>query len=115
MDLGCLEKHNFSTALLENSRKHHGIAVNSHKAHHSGLFPDWLSLPIAVLNGFKVVIFAATTKLVVTVIRFYFVVKIFSYKENVRKYFMQISFYNEKFSFVGWLPATHKHFPNCYS
>ena len=32
MDLGCLEKHNFSTALLANSRKHHGIAVNSHKA-----------------------------------------------------------------------------------
>ena len=32
VDLGCLEKHNFSTALLENSRKHHGIAVNSHKA-----------------------------------------------------------------------------------
>ena len=32
MDVGCLEKHNLSTALLENSRKHHGIAVNSHKA-----------------------------------------------------------------------------------
>ena len=32
MDIGCLEKHNLSTALLENSRKHHGIAVNSHKA-----------------------------------------------------------------------------------
>ena len=35
VDLGCLEKHNFSTALLENSRKHHGIAwfsVNSQKA-----------------------------------------------------------------------------------
>ena len=33
--LGCLEKHNFSSALLENSREHHGIAwfsVNSHKA-----------------------------------------------------------------------------------
>ena len=35
MDLGCLEKYKFSTALLENSRKHHGIAwfsVNSHNA-----------------------------------------------------------------------------------
>ena len=31
MDIGCLEKHNLSTALLENSRKLHGIAVNSHK------------------------------------------------------------------------------------
>ena len=31
MDLGCLEEHIFSTARLENSRKHHGIAVNSHK------------------------------------------------------------------------------------
>ena len=33
MDLGCIEKHNFSTALLENIRKHHGIvwfSVNSH-------------------------------------------------------------------------------------
>ena len=27
-----LEKHKFSTALLENSRKHHGIAINPHKA-----------------------------------------------------------------------------------
>ena len=35
VDLGGLEKHNFSTALLENSRKRHGMAwfsVNSHKA-----------------------------------------------------------------------------------
>ena len=35
VDLGWLEKHNFSTTLLENSRKHHGVAwffVNSHKA-----------------------------------------------------------------------------------
>ena len=35
MGLGCLEKHNFSTALLENSRNHHGIewfSVNSQKA-----------------------------------------------------------------------------------
>ena len=32
MDIGCLQKHNLSTALLENSRKHHGIAINSHKA-----------------------------------------------------------------------------------
>ena len=63
MDIGCLEKHNLSTALLENSRKHHGIAVNSHKASPLGPFPDWLSSPIAVLNGFKV---TATTKLVVT-------------------------------------------------
>ena len=33
VDLGCLEKHIFSSALLENSRKHHGIAINSHKAY----------------------------------------------------------------------------------
>ena len=35
VDLGGLEKHNFSTALLENSRKRHSMAwfsVNSHKA-----------------------------------------------------------------------------------
>ena len=35
VDLGCLEKHNFSTTLLENSRQHHGVAwffVNSYKA-----------------------------------------------------------------------------------
>ena len=44
MDLGCLEKHNFSTALLENSRKHHGIAVNSHKA-----------LPLGPVSGLAVV------------------------------------------------------------
>ena len=30
--LGCLEKHNFSSALLENSKEHHGIAWFSHKA-----------------------------------------------------------------------------------
>ena len=33
--LRCLEKHNFSSAQMENSREHHGIAwfsVNSHKA-----------------------------------------------------------------------------------
>ena len=28
MDLGCLEKHIFATALLENSRKHHSIAFS---------------------------------------------------------------------------------------
>ena len=33
-----------------------------------------------------------------TVIRFFFVVKIFSYRENVRKIFTRILFYNEKFS-----------------
>ena len=51
VDLGCLEKHNFSTALLQNSRNHHGIkqfSVNSQKAScflllHLGSFPDWLS------------------------------------------------------------------------
>ena len=35
VDLECLEKHNLLTALLENSRNHHGIAcfsINSHKA-----------------------------------------------------------------------------------
>ena len=33
-----------------------------------------------------------------TVIRFFFAVKIFSYRENVRKFFTRILFYNEKFS-----------------
>ena len=33
-----------------------------------------------------------------TVIRFFFVVKIFSYRANVRKFFTRILFYNEKFS-----------------
>ena len=33
-----------------------------------------------------------------TVIRFFFVVKIFSYRENVRKFFTQILFYKEIFS-----------------
>ena len=35
VDLGGLEKHNFSTVLLENSRKRHSMvrfSVNSHKA-----------------------------------------------------------------------------------
>ena len=43
-----------------------------------------------------------------TVIRFYFVVKIFSYKENVRKYFTRILFYNKHFSVsVGSLLHTN--------
>ena len=50
------------TALLENSRKHHGIAVNSHKASPLGPILDCLSSPISLLNDSKV---AATTKLVV--------------------------------------------------
>ena len=33
-----------------------------------------------------------------TVIRFFFVVKIFSYRENVRNFFTRILFYNETFS-----------------
>ena len=40
VDLRCLEKHNISTVLLENSRKHHSIlwfSVNSHKAFPLGL------------------------------------------------------------------------------
>ena len=45
MDIGCLEKHNLSTALLENGRKHHGIAVNSHKA----------SAPLGPVSGLAVV------------------------------------------------------------
>ena len=44
MDLGCLEKHNLSTALLENSRKHYGIAVNSHK-----------DLPLRPISGLTVI------------------------------------------------------------
>ena len=35
VDLGCLEKQNFSIELLENSRKHHAIvwlSLNPHKA-----------------------------------------------------------------------------------
>ena len=67
VDLGCLEKHNFSTVLLENSRKHHSIAVNSHKAL---LFGPVSRLAVVAhcsvdCDSFKVVIFAATTKLVV--------------------------------------------------
>ena len=61
MDLGCLEKHNLSMALLENSRKHYGIAVNSHKA-----------LPLGPISGLTVIthhsverFIAATTTLVV--------------------------------------------------
>ena len=70
MDLECLEKHNLLTALLENSRNHHGIAcfsIYSHKAFPLGLI-SWTGYhrPMAGLNGFKVVIFAATTKLIVT-------------------------------------------------
>ena len=40
VDLEFLEKHNLLTALLENSRNHHGIAcfsINSHKASPLGL------------------------------------------------------------------------------
>ena len=40
VDLECLEKHNLLTALVENSRNHHGIAcfsINSHKASPLGL------------------------------------------------------------------------------
>ena len=47
VDLGGLEKHNFSTVLLENSRKHHGMVwffVNSHKA-----FPLGLVFGLAVI------------------------------------------------------------------
>ena len=51
-------------------------------------------------------------RLKITVIRFYFIVKISSYKENVWKYFTQIILW-WKFFHIGWLPATHKHFPNC--
>ena len=64
MDLGCLEKQFFNSAVGKQQKASRHIAVNS--LCHSGPFPDWLSSPIAVLNGFKVVIFAATTKLVVT-------------------------------------------------
>jgi len=72
VDLGCLEKHNFSTALLQNSRNHHSIkqfSVNSQKA---SCFSTWVRFRtgccrlMAVLNSFKVVIFATTTKLIVT-------------------------------------------------
>ena len=42
---GCLEKHKFSTALLENSRNHHNMvwfSIHSYKASPSSLFVDWL-------------------------------------------------------------------------
>ena len=45
MDLGGLEEHNFSTVMLENSRKGHGMAwlsINSHKASTLGPISDWL-------------------------------------------------------------------------
>ena len=65
VDLGGLEKHDFSTALLENSTRHSiaWFSINSHKA--SPLGPIF-RLTIAVLNGFKVVIFVAMTKMIVT-------------------------------------------------
>ena len=37
-------------------------------------------------------------KITDTVIRFFFVVKIFSYRENVQNFFTRILFYNETFS-----------------
>ena len=58
VDLWDLEKHSFSTALLENSRK----------CHETVLFPlgPFSDCPIAVLNSFKVELFVATLKLIVT-------------------------------------------------
>ena len=47
-----------------------------------------------------------------TVICYIFFVKIFSYTENHTKIFMRIIL-QRKFSNVGWLRATHQHFPNC--
>ena len=43
VDLGCLEKHNFSTVLLENSRKHGKRDFPSIliRLLHFGSFPDW--------------------------------------------------------------------------
>ena len=46
VDLKCFEKHNFSTALFENSRKHPGIAVSFHKA-----------LPLGPVSGLAVVVY----------------------------------------------------------
>ena len=72
MDLGCLEKHNFSTALLENTRNHHSIkqfSVNSQKPScfsTSVRFRTGCRRLMVVLNSFKVVIFATTTKVIVT-------------------------------------------------
>ena len=68
VDLGGLEKHNFNSA-IGNSRKHHSMAwfsVNSHKA--SPLEPvfELVVVVTAVLNGFKLVIVAVMTKLMVT-------------------------------------------------
>ena len=59
MDLGGLAKHNFSTALLQNSRKRHSTAwssINSHKV--SPLGPVF-ERPITALNSFKVELFVA--------------------------------------------------------
>ena len=71
MDVGCLEKHNFAIVLLEKKQKHYTMVwffVNSHKASPHSLVSGLAVIrPIAVLNGFKVVIqFSATTKLIVT-------------------------------------------------
>ena len=69
VDLGCLDKHSFSTRLLENSRDHNSIAwfsVNSHKSSPLGLISRLaVIVPWAVLNVFKVVKFVAMTKLIV--------------------------------------------------
>ena len=57
MDLGCLEKHKFLTALLENSRKHHNtvwFSVYSHKASPiKHMFVDWLSLSHRSVEQFQ--------------------------------------------------------------
>ena len=58
VDLGGLEKHNFSTALLENSRKRHGrrgsLSILT-RLLHSGPFWTGCCHPTAVLNGFSLV------------------------------------------------------------
>ena len=65
MDLGGIEKHNFSTALLENSRNCHGSPSILTRLLHSGRFQTGCCRPAAVLNGFKPVIAAVTTKLTI--------------------------------------------------
>ena len=68
VDLGGLEKHNFSTVLLENSRKRHSMvwfSINSHKATWA-CFRTGCHCPITALNSFKVELFVATPKLIVT-------------------------------------------------
>ena len=59
MDLGCLEKHNFNSAVgkQQKASRHSVFSVNSHKASPLGPVSELaVVVPNAVLNDFKVVL-----------------------------------------------------------